>query len=64
MVRYVIGKDGWIKELNILQHAKEAAFDESVLKALREWRFVPLMKDGRPIEVVHEVTVIFQLIYQ
>ena len=64
VVRYVIGKDGWIKELNILQHAKEAAFDESVLKALREWRFVPLMKDGRPIEVVHEVTVIFQLIYQ
>jgi TonB family protein len=64
IVRYVIGKEGWIKELEILHHAEEAAFDESVLKALRQWRFVPLTQDGKPIEVVHELTVIFQLIYR
>ena len=64
IIRYIIGTDGWIKELNILQHAKQKAFDDSTLKALREWRFKPLMRDGRAIEVVHELTVFFELVYR
>jgi len=64
VVRYIIGKDGWIKDLQILEHAKQAAFDEATLEALRQWRFLPLMQDGKPIEVVHELTVIFQLTYR
>ena len=64
VIRYVIGTDGWIKELNILQHAKQKAFDDSTVRALREWRFKPLMHDGHPIEVVHELTVFFQLVYR
>jgi protein TonB len=64
VIRYVIGTDGWIKELNILQHAKQKAFDEATIKALREWRFKPLMQDGRAIEVVHELTVFFELVYR
>ena len=64
VVRYIIGIDGWVKEMNILQHAKQASFDEATLKALREWRFQPLMRDGKPIEVVHELTVFFELVYR
>jgi protein TonB len=64
VIRYVIGTDGWITELNILQHAKQKAFDEATIKALREWRFKPLMQDGRAIEVVHELTVFFELVYR
>jgi len=64
VVRYVIGTDGWIKELSILQHAKQKAFDDATLKALREWRFKPLMQDGHAIEVVHELTVFYELVYR
>ena len=64
IVRYIIGTDGWVKELSILQHAKNAAFDDATLKALREWRFQPLMQEGKPIEVVHELTVFFELVYR
>ena len=64
VIRYIIGTDGWIKELNILQHAKQKAFDDATIKALREWRFQPLLQDGRPIEVVHELTVFFELVYR
>jgi protein TonB len=64
VIRYVIGTNGWITELNILQHAKQKAFDEATIKALREWRFKPLMQDGRAIEVVHELTVFFELVYR
>ena len=64
VVRYVIGTDGWIKELNILQHAKQQAFDDATIKALRGWRFKPLVLEGRAIEVVHELTVFYQLVYR
>jgi protein TonB len=64
IVRYIIGTDGWIKDLSILQHAKQKAFDEATIKALREWRFKPLILDGRAIEVVHELTVFYELVYR
>ncbi|PYQ59209.1 MAG: hypothetical protein DMF58_12540 [Acidobacteria bacterium] len=64
VVRYVIGKDGWIRQLDILLHAEQAAFDEATLKALRMWRFQPMLQDGKPVEVVHELTVIYQLAYR
>jgi protein TonB len=64
VVRYIIGTDGWVKELNILKHAKEKAFDEATLKAIREWRFQPLMQNGQAIEVVHELTVFYELVYR
>src|SRR5204862_7417753 len=49
VIRYIIGTDGWIKDLDILQHAKQKAFDDATIRALREWRFKPLIQDGRPI---------------
>ena len=61
ILRYVIGTDGWIKDVKILQHAQQAAFDEAILDALRRWRFSPLQKNGKAVEVVHELTVIFRL---
>src|SRR5438445_5232340 len=64
VVRCIIGTDGWIKDLNILEHAKQQAFDDATIKALREWRFKPLVLEGRAIEVVHELTVFYQLVYR
>ncbi len=64
VVRYIIGTDGWVKELRILEHAKEKQFDEATLEAIRQWRFLPMMKDGSPVEVVHELTVYYQLVYR
>ncbi|HYS53337.1 MAG TPA: energy transducer TonB [Thermoanaerobaculia bacterium] len=56
--------DGWIKELDVLEHSKRPAFDDATVKALREWRFKPLVLEGRAIEVVHELTVFYQLVYR
>ena len=43
---------------------KQQAFDDATIKALREWRFKPLVLEGRAIEVVHELTVFYQLVYR
>ncbi len=61
VVRYVIGKDGRVKEVTIVNHADRKIFEEAAVKAIRNWRFRPLIKDGQPTEVVHELTVNFRL---
>ena len=62
IVRYVIGKDGRVNDIQILSHANFPAFDEAVLDALRQWRFRPMIKDGQRVEVVHELAINFELI--
>lgn len=36
-------------------------FNESAVKAIRNWRFRPMQQDGEPVEVEHELTVQFVL---
>jgi periplasmic protein TonB len=62
VVRYVIGKDGRVKEVTVITHADRSVFEEETLKAIGHWRFKPMIKDGQPIEVVHELTVYFKLV--
>lgn len=61
VVRYVIGTDGRVKEVIVISHAERKVFDESAVKAIRNWRFRPLIKDGQPTEVVHELTINFRI---
>ena len=61
VVRYVIGKNGRVKEVTVLEKAGRKIFDEAAVDAIRHWRFRPLIKDGEAQEVVHELTVYFRL---
>jgi protein TonB len=62
IVRYIIGKNGRVISVEILDHAKDPMFDEATVQAIRQWRFRPMVQDGKPVEVVHELAVNFQLI--
>jgi periplasmic protein TonB len=62
IVRYVIGKDGRVSDVQIISHANNPVFDESVLDAIRKWRFRPMVKEGKPVEVAHELAINFELI--
>ncbi|HET7711319.1 MAG TPA: energy transducer TonB [Thermoanaerobaculia bacterium] len=63
-VRYVVGKDGRVTEVTILDADTESAFNEATLEAIRRWRFRPYKKEGKPIEVVHELSVFFTLVWR
>ncbi|HEX7150952.1 MAG TPA: TonB family protein [Thermoanaerobaculia bacterium] len=61
VVRYVIGTNGRVKEASIIKHAQKDVFEKEALKAIRNWRFRPLIKNGVAQEVVHELTIFFRL---
>ncbi len=61
IVRYVIGKDGRVKDVIVLVPPGRPVFAETAVKAIRTWRFKPMVKDGETREVIHELTVYFKL---
>jgi len=61
VVRYIIGKDGKVKELTVLEHPERKMFEGPTVDAIKQWRFRPLLVDGEAKEVVHELVVYFKL---
>jgi len=61
VVRYVIGRDGRVREVTIIDAPKYQMFADAAIKAIRNWRFRPLIEGGEKTEVVHELTVYFEL---
>ena len=61
VVRYVIGRNGRVREVTVLGRPEREIFHEPTVKAIRNWRFRPLKKDGVAQEIVHELTIIFKL---
>lgn len=41
--------------------ASDPAFGESALTAVRQWRFLPMIKNGRPVETVAELPIDFDV---
>lgn len=61
VVRYVIGKNGRVKEVTVIEPPSRDLFIEGTLEAIRSWRFRPFVKDGQRQEVVHELTIYYRL---
>ena len=63
VVRYIIGKDGRVKEVTIIKPPEREEFARESLNKIRHWRFHPYRDaDGNPKEVAHELTVNFRLV--
>jgi protein TonB len=62
IVRYVIGTNGRVTDVEIISHAKEPMFDEAAVDAIKRWRFRPMIKDGKRVEVMHELAVNFEIV--
>jgi periplasmic protein TonB len=60
-VRYVIGKDGRVKSVEVIEAPEREVFKKAVVNAIRHWRFRPLVKAGVPQEVIHELVIYFKL---
>jgi TonB family protein len=63
VVRYIIGKDGRVKEVTVLTPPERVEFTRETVSKIRQWRFRPYRDEtGAPKEVAHELTVNFRLV--
>lgn len=62
VVRYLIGKDGWIKEVSVVRPPENEDFAREAISKIKHWRFHPYRDaNGEPKEVSHELTVVFKI---
>jgi TonB family protein len=54
-------RNGSVGVLEILRSSGYSLLDRSALKAVKDWKFIPAQKDGRPITIDVEIPVTFRL---
>jgi TonB family protein len=59
-LRGVIGKDGSIKQLGVID-APSPILADAALEAVRQWRYQPYLLNGDPVEVSTTITVNFNI---
>jgi TonB family protein len=55
----IIGKDGTPRELTVL--SGDPLLTDAAIKAVRQWRYLPTLLEGQPVEVDTTIDVIFAL---
>lgn len=60
-LRLRIGVDGRVESLKILKSSGTASLDESALATVKQWRFEPARRLGRPVAMEVKTSVIFQI---
>jgi len=60
LLRVIIGADGLPKNIKV-QRALGMGLDEKAVEAVKQWRFKPGQRDGKPVPVVVSMEVSFRL---
>ncbi len=61
LMRAVIGKDGSLLNLEVLNQHVDAELSKAALDAVGQWRYQPTLLNGQPVEVITTITVNFRL---
>ena len=61
LVHAVVAASGECTRAELRRSSGHAILDEAALRAVRAWRFVPAMRDGRPVTAGVEIPIVFRL---
>jgi TonB family protein len=62
VVKALVGEDGRVTDVQVLRgSSKDAAFDAAAIKAVRDYRFTPAQKKGKPVPCWFNLGVPFQM---
>ena len=61
ILQAIIDRQGVVKDVQILR-GLGLGLDEAAVNAVSQWQYTPTFYNGRPVEVILTVTVIFELI--
>ena len=59
VLQVLIGKDGYVKHVEVLKPLM-FLLDQSAIDAVRQWQFRPGTLDGKPVDVVFDLTIQFR----
>lgn len=60
-IRAVIGKDGTVKSAQLLKGLEQFGMDEAALEAVKQRVYKPGMLEGKPVEVIMTIRVVYSL---
>jgi len=61
LVHATVAASGECTRAELRRSSGHEILDEAALRAVRGWRFVPAMRDGRPIEAGVDIPIVFRL---
>ena len=61
VLRFVVDIDGWACEPEVISAEPEGIFEQAALDAVAEYRFKPAEKDGKPVNCIVRMPVVFQI---
>lgn len=56
IIEATIDEDGCVRQLKLVQTGGQR-LDAAALEAMKQWVFLPAMKDGRPVAVLYDLTI-------
>jgi protein TonB len=60
-VRVLVGEDGSPQEISLARSSGDSALDEAAMTAVKDWIFVPAMRNGMPVRAWAVVPIEFKL---
>lgn len=61
LLKVQVLKNGLVGSLEILRSSGFSVLDQSALKGVKEWKFIPAQKDGQPTEMFVQIPITFKL---
>jgi protein TonB len=61
ILRFLVDKKGQVSQVSVKHAQPEGTFEQSAIKAVRQWQFEPAKKDGRFVATWVEVPIRFEL---
>ena len=58
---FTVGRDGSVHSIEIIDSMPNTVFDEAATKAVSQWRFDPVVENGKPVERRAAVRMMFDL---
>jgi protein TonB len=61
VLKFVVGREGYANEPVVVSAEPEGIFEESALDAVTEYRFIPARKDGKCVDCIVRLPVVYKL---
>ncbi len=61
VLRFIVDTEGWACEPEVISAEPEGIFDQAALDAVAEYQFTPATKDGKPVNCIVMMPVVFKM---